>query len=66
MRKKAAEKKQKADEKKAKFLSRQKAIEEYKRKKAEKFKEISKKTRKGQPVMAGRMKLLLDKIQKMQ
>lgn len=43
---------------------RQAALEAYKKKKAMKFKTLSQKTRKGQPVMKGRMELLLEKIQK--
>lgn len=38
-------------------------LEEYKRKKQERFKKLSKKTKKGQPVMTGRLELLLEKIQ---
>lgn len=43
---------------------RQAALEAYKKQKAMKFKKLSQKTRKGQPVMKGRMELLLEKIQK--
>jgi len=39
-------------------------LKEYKAKKAEKFKKLSKKTRKGQPVMKDRLEMLLEKIQK--
>ena len=35
----------------------------YKKRKADKFKILSKKTRKGQPIMAGRMEMLLKKIE---
>lgn len=45
------------EEKKQKLL-------EYKKKKADRFKKLSKKTKKGQPVMTGRLELLLEKIQK--
>ncbi|CAG5027063.1 unnamed protein product [Parnassius apollo] len=38
-------------------------IQEYKKKKQERFKKLSKKTKKGQPVMTGRLELLLEKIQ---
>ena len=38
-------------------------LEEYKKKKHERFKKLSKKTKKGQPVMTGRLELLLEKIQ---
>lgn len=61
-RKKQAEKKQKADERKQKFLEKQEAMKNYKSKKAEKFKILSKKNSKGQPLMAGRMEMLLEKI----
>ncbi|CAG4939073.1 unnamed protein product [Colias eurytheme] len=37
-------------------------LQEYKKKKQERFKKLSKKTKKGQPVMSGRMELLLEKI----
>ncbi|XP_022818622.1 thyroid transcription factor 1-associated protein 26 homolog [Spodoptera litura] len=39
-------------------------LEEYKKKKNDRFKKLSKKTKKGQPVMTGRLELLLEKIQK--
>ncbi|XP_061724350.1 uncharacterized protein LOC133530455 [Cydia pomonella] len=39
-------------------------MQEYKKKKQEKFKKLSKKTKKGQPMMTGRLELLLEKIQK--
>ncbi|CAG9793025.1 unnamed protein product [Diatraea saccharalis] len=42
---------------------KQKKLFEYKKKKQEKFKKLSKKTRKGQPVMTGRLELLLEKLQ---
>ncbi|XP_052741455.1 thyroid transcription factor 1-associated protein 26 homolog [Bicyclus anynana] len=48
--------------KKAKEERNQK-LQEYKKKKHEKFKKLSKKTKKGQPVMTGRLELLLEKIQ---
>ncbi|XP_048484085.1 thyroid transcription factor 1-associated protein 26 [Plutella xylostella] len=48
---------------KAKEEKKQK-MHEYKKKKQERFKKLSKKTKKGQPVMTGRMELLLEKIQK--
>jgi hypothetical protein len=41
----------------------QEALSEYKRKKMQVYKQLSKKTRKGQPVMRGRLELLLEKIQ---
>ena len=49
------------------FLQRQKekeeAIKKYKEKKALKMKALTAKTRRGQPVMAGRIELLLEQIQ---
>lgn len=39
-------------------------LQEYKKRKQERFKKLSKKTKKGQPVMTGRLELLLEKIQK--
>uniref|UniRef100_A0A1E1WEG8 rRNA-processing protein FYV7 n=2 Tax=Pectinophora gossypiella TaxID=13191 RepID=A0A1E1WEG8_PECGO len=48
---------------KAREEKRQK-LEEYKKKKQERFKKLSKKTKKGQPVMTGRLELLLEQIQK--
>ena len=47
---------------KQKYVERQEAIKEYKTKKAERYKILSKKTSKGQPLMAGRMEMLLEKI----
>ncbi|CAK1590986.1 unnamed protein product [Parnassius mnemosyne] len=44
-------------------LEKAQKIEEYKKKKQERFKKLSKKTKKGQPVMTGRLELLLEKIQ---
>lgn len=38
-------------------------LDEYKKKKADRFKKLSRKTKKGQPVMKGRLELLLEKIQ---
>ena len=61
-RKKLAEKKQKEEERKQKYLERKEAIEQYKAKKNEKYKVLSKKTKKGQPLLAGRIDLLLEKI----
>ena len=61
-RKKIAEKRQKEDDRKRKFQEKQVAVETYKSKKAERYKVLSKKTSKGQPMMAGRIEMLLDKI----
>lgn len=43
---------------------RDEALAKYKKEKIKKFIQLKKKTKKGQPVMAGRMELLLEKIQK--
>ncbi|KAI5639204.1 rRNA processing domain-containing protein [Phthorimaea operculella] len=43
---------------------KRKKLQEYKRKKQERFKKLSKKTKKGQPMMKGRLELMLEKIQK--
>lgn len=60
-------KKAENDRKQAEFLNRQKQKEEklkiYKEKKEKRFRAISAKTKKGQPLMGGRMELLLQKIQ---
>lgn len=61
-RKKQAEKKQKEEERKQKFLERKEAMEQYKAKKNERYKVLSKKTKKGQPLMSGRIEMLLEKI----
>lgn len=42
---------------------RNKKLQEYKKKKHDRFKKLSKKTKRGQPVMTGRLELLLEKIQ---
>lgn len=42
---------------------KQQKLDEYKKKKNERFKKLSKKTKKGQPMMTGRLELLLEKIQ---
>lgn len=62
LRQKKAEKMQKKDEKKKRYLEKKAALETYKNKKAERFKVLSKKNKKGQPVMAGRMEILYEKI----
>jgi hypothetical protein len=43
---------------------REEALKQYRIKKAERFKRLSKKTKKGQPVMKDRLELLLEKVQK--
>lgn len=60
-------KKEKADAKAQKEIQkaeRDEALMRYKKEKTRKFIKLTKKTKKGQPVMAGRMELLLEKIQK--
>ncbi|KAJ1529544.1 hypothetical protein ONE63_006316 [Megalurothrips usitatus] len=42
---------------------REEALQKYKKEKLRKYKMLHKKTKKGQPVMAGRMEMLLEKIQ---
>ncbi|XP_038218629.1 thyroid transcription factor 1-associated protein 26 [Zerene cesonia] len=56
------EKLQKQQEKEKAREERNQKLQEYKKKKQERFKKLSKKTKKGQPVMSGRMELLLEKI----
>ncbi|XP_012225860.1 thyroid transcription factor 1-associated protein 26 homolog [Linepithema humile] len=62
--------KRKLDEKKTKIEDanrrkeeREEALKKYKEKKIRNFKVLSKKTKKGQPVMKGRVEMLLEKIQ---
>ena len=66
LRQKQAEKKERDAEKKRRHLERSAALKVYKEKKAERFKTLSRTNRKGQPVMAGRMEMLLDKIKRTQ
>lgn len=47
-----------------KKAEREEALRNYKEKKMRNFKVLSKKTRKGQPVMKGRIEMLLEKIQR--
>ena len=56
-------KKKKKEEFVRKQSEKEEAIKKYKEKKAAKLKVLNSKTRRGQPVMAGRMELLLAKIQ---
>lgn len=57
------EKKQKKEEFKRKKAERDEALKQYKEKKITKFKVLSRKTRKGQPIMKDRMEMLLAQIQ---
>merc|ERR1712001_172609 len=61
-RKKQAENKQKAEDRKKRFQEQKEAKQIYKSKKAERFKILSKKTSRGQPLMSGRIEMLLEKI----
>ncbi|XP_034251345.1 thyroid transcription factor 1-associated protein 26 homolog [Thrips palmi] len=63
----AKRKKEKAEaraQKETQKKERDEALEKYKKEKTRKFVQLKKKTKRGQPVMAGRMELLLEKIQK--
>ncbi|XP_041975752.1 thyroid transcription factor 1-associated protein 26 [Aricia agestis] len=55
------EKKEQVERAKA---EQQQKLQEYKKKKHDRFKKLSKKNKKGQPVMTGRLELMLEKIQK--
>ncbi|KAJ8710667.1 hypothetical protein PYW08_009182 [Mythimna loreyi] len=57
------EKLEKQEERQKIKEQKQQKLQEYKKKKNERFKKLSKKTKKGQPVMTGRLELLLEKIQ---
>lgn len=58
-----AEKNRKRDELNRKKTERDEALKVYKEKKVKKFKALSRKTRKGQPIMKDRMEMLLEQIQ---
>jgi hypothetical protein len=66
-RQKFEEKKAARAQKQAEFLQRQKereeALKKYKQKKDMRFKKLNAKNKKGQPLMGGRIELLLEKIQ---
>lgn len=57
-------KKQKREEKLKKKKEIQEALERYKQRKAEVYKKLSKKTKKGQPLMKERLELMLEKVKK--
>ncbi|XP_028047290.2 thyroid transcription factor 1-associated protein 26 homolog [Monomorium pharaonis] len=61
---KQEEKKKRIEETARRKAEREEALRKYKEKKIRNFKILSKKTRKGQPVMKGRIELLLEKIQR--
>ncbi len=65
-RQKVAEKRQKEEERKQKYLERQESFKASVRKRKDRNKMLSKRTRKGQPIMSGRAELLLEKIQRQQ
>lgn len=56
------EKLHKQQEKEKSREEKMQKLQEYKKKKQDRFKKLSKKNKKGQPVMSGRMELLLEKI----
>ncbi|CAF4858475.1 unnamed protein product [Pieris macdunnoughi] len=56
------EKLKKQQEKEKSRQEKMQKLQEYKKKKQDRFKKLSKKNKKGQPVMSGRMELLLEKI----
>ncbi|PSN47401.1 hypothetical protein C0J52_11162 [Blattella germanica] len=61
---KQAEKAAKLEELTRKREEKSAAIAKYKARKTEIYKKLSKKTKKGQPVMKGRLELLLEKLEK--
>ncbi|XP_015121298.1 thyroid transcription factor 1-associated protein 26 homolog [Diachasma alloeum] len=60
---KQEEKKQKEAEMLRVKAEREEALQKYKQKRMENYKKLSKKTRRGQPVMKDRLEMLLEKIQ---
>ncbi|XP_029668028.1 thyroid transcription factor 1-associated protein 26 homolog [Formica exsecta] len=60
---KQEEKKKRVEEAIRVKTEREEALRKYKQKKLHNFKVLSKKTKKGQPVMKGRIEMLLEKIQ---
>lgn len=60
---KQEEKKKKVEDAIRVKAEREEALRKYKEKKLHNFKVLSKKTKKGQPVMRGRIEMLLEKIQ---
>lgn len=58
------EKEQLREEREKQKAERDEALQKYKKDKIRKYVKLKQKTKKGQPVMAGRMELLLEKIQK--
>lgn len=62
-RRKVDEKKKRIEEAARTKAEREEALKNYKEKKIRNFKVLSKKTKKGQPVMKGRIEMLLERIQ---
>lgn len=60
---KLEEKKTKVEDANRRREEREEALRKYKEKKMRNFKMLSKKTKKGQPVMKSRIEMLLEKIQ---
>ncbi|KAF0301806.1 Thyroid transcription factor 1-associated protein 26 [Amphibalanus amphitrite] len=60
---KEAERKQRKEEEERQAKEREVALKKYRKKKFERLHKLSKKTSKGQPVMRGRIEVLLEKIQ---
>lgn len=58
------EKRQKKLEKQKQIEERKDALSQYKKKRTNTFKKLSKLTSKGQPVMGARMQILLERIEK--
>lgn len=58
-----AEKRKRKEEEDRQAKERKTALKKYKKKKFERLHKLSKKTSKGQPVMRGRIEVLLEKIQ---
>ncbi|KAG8221876.1 hypothetical protein J437_LFUL003252 [Ladona fulva] len=56
-------KRKKKEEYERRKAEREEALNNYKKRKIERYKKLSKKTKKGQPVMKDRIELLLEKIQ---
>lgn len=61
---KQEEKKKRIEEATRVKTEREEALKKYKQKKLHAFKTLSRKTKKGQPVMKGRMEMLLEKIER--
>lgn len=63
MKQKQEEKAKRREEANCRKAEREEALQKYKEKKKNIFKVLSKRTKKGQPVMKGRLQLLAEKIQ---